>query len=105
MRKRPIQKNIDEFIDGAVTTKEIVKNTEDSSAYFRNWPTEKGTNYSVPHLTSGSNLRKAISMSTTEKEWNAIDKHVKFLGVSKMEWLRYAIFKTMNEEIKYFNKE
>lgn len=104
MRKRPIQKNIDDFIDSAATTKELSKNTYESNDYFRNWPAEKNINYSVPALTTGSNLRKAISMSTTEKEWNAIDNHVKFLGVSKMEWLRYAIFKTMNEEIKYFNK-
>ncbi len=104
MRKRPTQKNIDEFIEGASTAKELVKNTEEQNYYFRktNWPI--GVNYFVPSSTIGSNLRKAISMSTTEKEWNAIDDHVKFLGVSKMEWLRYAIFKTMNEEIKYFNK-
>lgn len=104
MRKRPTQKNVDEFIEGASTAKELVKNIEGRNDYFRkiNWPT--GINYSVPASTTGSNLRKAISMSTTEKEWNAIDDHVKFLGVSKMEWLRYAIFKTMNEEIEYFKK-
>ena len=106
MRKRPSRNELESsFIDNAVTNKsdnETIK--EDFHQYIKKsrWPVLEED--IAPSLAEGSKLRKPLTLALKEIEWNSIDRHTKTLGVAKLEWIRYAIFKLMQEEQIYFMK-
>ncbi|MDC0344923.1 hypothetical protein OAN22_02095 [Alphaproteobacteria bacterium] len=97
MRKRPEQNIVDKFIDGARA--EDLSRTETSLK--RDWPHDR--HHPVPELADGSGLKFQMTFSFKEFERNSIERHVKALGVSKIEWIRQAIFKLMEEEQKHYN--
>jgi len=106
MRKRP-EREMEEkkFIDNAQASMADQKTIkEDFHKYVRrmNWPIDN-TDIS-PSLAEGSNLRRHLTLSLTEKEWNSIDRHTKALGTNKTAWIRYAIFRLMQEEQIYYFK-
>lgn len=106
MRKRP-EREIEEkrFIEGAeasISDQKTVK--EDLHKYVRkmNWPIDDAD--ISPSLAKGSNLRKHLTLSLTEVEWNSIDRHTKSIGTNKTAWIRYAVFRLMQEEQIYYFK-
>ena len=103
MRKRP-DREIEErkFVESAeasIADQKTVK--EDLHNYVRrvDWPLD-GVDI-IPSLAEGSNLRKHLTLSLTEKEWNSIDRHTKSIGTNKTAWIRHAIFRLMQEEQIY----
>ena len=79
------------------------KNTaiEDLHQYVRSikWPIE---DISIsPSMSKGSKLGKPISISMKEYEWNTIDRHTKAIRIAKATWIKYAIFKLLQEEQVY----
>ena len=51
-----------------------------------------------PKMAQGSLLRKPLTINLKENEWNTIDEHTKQLGISKIDWLRHAIFSLIEKE-------
>lgn len=101
MRKRPIRSDVAEFINNAVADK-ITTSYEDSEIFLMlskiKWPIN-GEKFHAPN-TEGSTLRKDLNIALKEHEWNALDKHVGSIGISKLQWVKHAIFKLMDEERK-----
>jgi hypothetical protein len=103
MRKRPDreieEKKFVENAEASIADQRTIK--EDLHKYVKriDWPIVEGD--ITPSLAEGSNLRKHLTLSLTEKEWNSIDRHTKALGINKTAWVRYAIFKSMQEEQIY----
>ena len=107
MRKSPTnRKNQEEkFIDQAaseMTEHETLK--EDLHKYVQHskWPIFEEE--ILPSLAEGSKLSKGINLPLKEYEWNTIDRHIKTLGIRKAEWIRYAMFRLLQEEQLYFLK-
>ena len=106
MRKRPIEKG--EFINEA-STKTIDESSgikEDMHKYIKQiiWPIDN--THISPSLADGSNLTRTLTVSLKEYEWNSVERHVKALGVKKIDWIRHALFKLMQEEQIYcFTKQ
>lgn len=103
MRRKPIKSKEDLFIENAQAHDIISQtSTEDIHQYVirEKWPISE--EILTPSLSEGSNLRKPITLPLKEYEWNSIDRHTKTLGIQKSEWIRYAIFKLMQEEQAYF---
>lgn len=107
MRKSPTTRREQEekFIDKAVsnlTDDETI--IEDLHKYVKHskWPIlpEKIS----PSLAEGSNLNKGLNLPLKEYEWNSIDRHIKSLGIRKTEWIRYAMFRLLQEEQIHFLK-
>ena len=97
MRKRPIDRQ--NFIDNAsgdIAQTSILKDDLHQYVKNTNWPLEKES--LQPSLAEGSNLKKPMILPIKEFEWNSIERHTKALGVPKSEWIRYAIYKLMQEE-------
>lgn len=79
--------------------------SDDLHKYVTNsqWPVD---NYTPnPSLDEGSNLKRTITLNTSEKEWNSIERHVKAIDVPKAKWIRYAIMKLMEEEQLHYLKQ
>lgn len=75
---------------------------EDLHSYVRpiDWPLSKEE--ISPSLAEGSEtLNKNMSIFLKEQEWNSIDRHTKALKLNKSTWIKYAIFKLMQEEQLY----
>lgn len=105
MRKSLINKKQHEekFISEAVAEKtETVK--EDLHKYVTRsaWPLFGEIS---PSYAEGSNLSKPLNVSMKEFEWNSIERHIKTLDVEKSKWIRYAIFKLIEEEQFLFFKD
>lgn len=107
MRKRPSREQlIEQFIEAAPaeqlnreTSKEDIHNYVQPAP----WPVIKEK--VEPSWAKGDKvLRRSQNLSLKDYEWNSIDRHVKALGVQKVTWIRYAIFKLMQEEQDYFYK-
>lgn len=102
MRNRPTQAE-QKFIEGATAKDSLTvqKKSEDLHKYVKRiiWPIDD--RLINPSLGEGSNLRKNLTVSLTEQEWNSIDRHTKALRINKTEWVRYALFKLMQEEQLY----
>jgi hypothetical protein len=77
---------------------------EDLHSYVNpaSWPLDQY--HPSPSLAAGSHLKKPIVLYLTEQEWKSIDRHTKVLGVSKQEWIKYAIRKLLEEEQLFFLK-
>jgi hypothetical protein len=67
------------------------------------WPLDERS--AAPSLAEGSHLKKPMLVNFSEKEWESITRHAQSLGVSKMEWIKHAIYKLMEEEQLYFFKK
>lgn len=118
MRKKPkLSHSEQKFIDNAISnddssgdikSKHVLVDrdtSDDLHRYVTNsqWPID---NYSPnPSLDEGSNLKRSITLNTSEKEWNSIERHVKALDVPKAKWIRYAIMKLMEEEQLHYLKQ
>lgn len=105
MKNRPTKEKV--FIDNAVAEKaDITNQKEDLHQYVKKrtkWPLDD-TPIS-PSMAEGSHLRKNINLTFKEFEWNSIDRHTKAIGISKTDWIRYAVFKQLQEEQIMFLKE
>lgn len=92
-----------EFLNEAAAEKlDSVGSVEDLHKYMRStdWPFSKEP--VSPSLAAGSSsLNKNMSIFLKEREWNSIDRHTKALKINKSTWIKYAIFKLMQEEQLY----
>jgi len=77
-------------------------NITDKYTQFIKWPTEE--NPVKPSMADGSELPKPTNISMKEYEWNTIDIHTKKIGVPKAVWIKYAIFKLLEQEQHYYSK-
>jgi len=110
MRNRPNQKESlgekeKEFIKKAQADRQdFLGKKEDLHTYVQpsSWPLDQY--YPTPSLADGSHLKKPIVLYLTEQEWNSVDRHTKILGVSKQEWIKYAIRKLLEDEQMFFLK-
>lgn len=103
MRNRPTREQ--EFINNAIAeTIDTDTIAEDLHKHVRKyrWPLDDSP--VNPSIAPGSHLRKSMSLPLKEYEWNSIDRHAKVLGVGKSDWIRYAIFKQLQEEQIFFLK-
>ena len=89
-----IDDNSDKFNDSGYS--ELFKLVEKSK-----WPV---LDTEICSLAEGSELKKHTLINLTEREWNTIDRHTNSLGISKNQFMKYAIFKTILEEQLYFLK-
>ncbi len=55
-------------------------------------------------MQEGSNLGKPLNISIKEYEWNTIDWHIKNIGIPKAVWIKYAMFKLLEEEQMYYSE-
>ncbi len=103
MRKKPnITDKEKNFIDSAdVNIKDNLKNKSNDFENKSKWPFTS-EDY-TPVFPNGSNLKKPITLAIKEYEWLAIEEHTKMLGVSKTEWIRFAMYKLMFEEQRKIN--
>lgn len=95
MRKRPHHEK--SFIRAAI----VDQSEQEAEAVYNahvKWPLLP--NVSTPLMADGTVLRKPMTLPLKEYEWNTIDDHTKRLGISKAEWIRYAIFRVMQEELE-----
>lgn len=99
MRSRPVRR--DTFIDEA--SPDPVAPTTASYTRRSRWPVDDKP--IAPRMEKGGTFRKHINLPLKEYEWNSIDRHTKDLGVSKSDWIRYALFKQMEEEQIFFGKD
>ena len=103
MRKRPeLTPEEKKFIEGATANKadqSTVK--EDMHKYVRRMLEPIDHYKPNPSMAQGSPLRKDLTTSLTEIQWNTLDRHVKAIGAQKAEWVRHAIFKLIEEEQLY----
>ena len=102
MIRRPDIKENNNFLQKA---NEEISTIEDLHKHITptNWPILK--DIINPSLAEGSKTSsKNLTINIKEIEWNSIDRHVKALNVSKAEWIKYAIFKLMQDEQLYFLK-
>ena len=102
IRSKDIKKS-DSFINEAAAEKrDSIGEIEDLHKYVRpiDWPLDKEP--LSPSLAEGSTtLNKNMTLALKENEWNSIDRHVKALNRNKSEWIRYALFRLMQEEQIY----
>ena len=99
MRKRPSYDAERAFLEkarGDRADQQLIKEDLHTFVSPQPWPLDDIEPY--PSMPEGSFLRKPMSLPLKEKEWNAIERHTKALGVSKSTWIRHAIFKLMEEE-------
>ena len=93
-------KNYNDFLKEAASEKrDELGEVDDLHQYVRpiSWPIYEET--ISPSLADGSTtLNKNMTIAIKENEWNSIDRHVKALKLNKSEWIRYALFKLMQEE-------
>lgn len=108
MRRRstaPSLSREDAFISGAATEQETTTpKTVDLHRYVvrpRVWPlTNPDPN---PSLAKGrEDLKKPYLIHLTEQQWNSLERHTRVLGVSKAEWMRYAMLRLLEEEQEAF---
>lgn len=101
MRHRPRHQK--EFLEKAPQDeKETFK--EDLHHYVKltEWPLNDSN--PLPSLAEGSAFKKPFVLYLNEKEFNSLDRHIKKLKVSRQEWIKYAIYKLLEEEQNYFFK-
>jgi len=102
LRKKDI-KNYNDFLrESASEKRDELGEIDDLHQYVRpiDWPLDKET--ISPSLADGSStLNKNMTIAVKENEWNSIDRHVKALKLNKSKWIRYALFKLMQEEQIY----
>lgn len=106
MRKRPNKIEVERnFIEKSIADKaekETIKEDMHMHVVRTGWPIFEEE--LSPSMAEGSNLRKTMTITFKEFEWNSVDRHTSKIGVEKAEWVRYAIFKLMQEEQLYFLK-
>ena len=93
------------FITGAATEQEATTpKTVDLHRYVvrpRTWPLSHPDPH--PSLAKGrEDLKKPYLIHLTEQQWNSLERHTKVLGVSKAEWMRYAMSRLLEEEQQAF---
>lgn len=93
----------EQFINSSSAEKfeKSVSHPLSKSVSLKKWPFDNEE--PSPSLGEGSNLKKPISVYTSEREHNTINSHVELLGVSKNKWIMRAIFKALAEEQRYLN--
>ena len=106
MRKRPEftteEKKFIEAAEASQSDQKTIK--EDLHKYVHRMNGPISTDVPAPSMAEGSPLRKDLTLCLSQIEWNTIDRHVKALGMQKAAWIRYAIFKRIEEEQLHFFK-
>lgn len=104
MRNRPTK--TESFIESAIAEKADIETLrEDLHKHVKRsrWPLDDTP--ITPSMAEGSHLRKGVNLPLKEYEWNSIDRHTKAIGIAKTDWIRYAIFKQLQDEQIMFLKK
>lgn len=107
MRKRPetlLSDAKEQFIKSASSNEKNHGPQEDLHRYVKPtiWPF---TGKTQPSLASSGHFTKSFRLTIKKFEWDAVERHVKSLGIQKSTWIRHAIFKLMEEEQLFFLKQ
>ena len=96
MKTRPKSqnKNINDFINNASAEEKTALTTNT----IQNRHTYEIEHFNIP-FEDGSALRKQLNVSLKEFEWNTINSHIERIGASKAQWIKYACFKLMKEDL------
>lgn len=106
MKTRPSKdKLIKKFIEKAdkeIKEEGINLGLEGDNKILLYWPFFGNSN---PILEEGGDLSRPINLPLKEFEWNTLDRHTKKLNISKSKWIRYAIYKLLEEEQKKLSEK